>query len=73
MNLTLFYVRADIEGENQDLLVIAEKAEDCAAIWREHYELASQDKPMWVGEVPGVAAVANSKPGAVDWGRINPT
>lgn len=72
MNMKLFYVRGSTdEGINQDLLVVAEKAEDCVPMWRKTYEL--EHSPMWVGEVPGVVPAPGTQPGPIDWGRINPT
>lgn len=67
----LFFVRADNDdGENLDLLVVAQDKPAAEAAWRTHYELSSDDRPNWVGDVPGVTPDASCEEGAIDWEAI---
>jgi hypothetical protein len=63
----LFFVRADNgDGENLDLLVVAEDKMQAETLWRTHYDVDAS--PEWVGTVPGVAPT--SETGAIDWASI---
>lgn len=67
----LFFVRADdVDGNNQDLLVVAPLQADAFEFWRKHYELAEQEMPEWVRPVPGVTP--NREPGPISWDEIEP-
>ena len=73
MALNIYFVRADsVDGDNQDLLVRAAAKEDCPAIWRDYFELDEDDKPQWVGLVPGAVSTLDV-PGAIEWGVIIPS
>jgi hypothetical protein len=72
MNLKLFYVRDNDPTMDQDALVLAESAEAATQMWRDTFERDDED-PKYVGEVPGVMAAPDSKPGVIDWGLLNPT
>lgn len=67
----LFFVRADnADGENLDLLVVAENKASAEASWRTHYGLDFESVPEWVGDVPGVVPVEGCDEGAIDWDAV---
>lgn len=67
----LFYVRADdVDGNNLDLHVVAEKQADVFAFWRDAYGLLETDMPEWVRAIPGVST--NRAPGPIGWNEFAP-
>jgi hypothetical protein len=70
---TLYFVRSDnLDGENQDLLVIALNRKQAIELWAVYFHLVDEGDctPLWVGEVPGVEPTAGVGPLA--WGSIQP-
>ena len=67
----LYFIRADIDNENQDSLVIAVAPEEAEAFWRNAFGIADDEAFESIGIVPGV--VPTKDVGIVDWGVINPT
>ncbi len=69
--LKLFYVRADnSDGENLDLMVVAQNKEQVRKIWSDHFEIEDDDDeaPAWIGVVPGVTPAC--EPGVIEWEAI---
>jgi hypothetical protein len=67
----LFFIAAKtVDGDSQDLHVVAADAVTATEFWRSHYELDADDSPEWVRPIPGVTPTC--APGAIGWEVINP-